>query len=100
MRVAPVADVKAKLSAYLDECKTSGPLVITRNGRAVAILIAPEDEEHLEMMVIASSPKFQAMMERGRKAFREGKTIPHDEFWKMVKRRTAARAKNGQKSKR
>jgi len=41
MRIAPLADVKARLSAYLEECATEGPVIITRNGRAVAVLLAP-----------------------------------------------------------
>ena len=32
MRIAPLADVKARLSAYVDECGAEGPVVITRNG--------------------------------------------------------------------
>jgi prevent-host-death family protein len=39
MRIAPLADVKARLSAYLDECGDEGPLVITRNGKPVAVLL-------------------------------------------------------------
>jgi prevent-host-death family protein len=38
MRIAPLADVKARLSAYLDECAVEGPIVITRNGKAAAVL--------------------------------------------------------------
>ena len=41
MRVAPLADVKARLSAYVDECGAEGPIVITRNGKAVAVLLVP-----------------------------------------------------------
>ena len=40
MRIAPLADVKARLSAYLDRCEKEGPIVITRNGTAVGVLIA------------------------------------------------------------
>ena len=36
MRVASLAEVKAKLSTYLKEAKESGPVVITRDGRAVS----------------------------------------------------------------
>jgi hypothetical protein len=32
MRIAPLADVGAHLSAYLDGCGAEGPVVITRNG--------------------------------------------------------------------
>jgi prevent-host-death family protein len=41
MRIAPLADVKARLSAYLDECGAEGPVVITRNGKAAAVLLVP-----------------------------------------------------------
>jgi prevent-host-death family protein len=33
MKIAPLTAVKAKLSAYVDDCQTDGPVVITRNGR-------------------------------------------------------------------
>ena len=39
MRVVSLAEVKAKLSTYLKEAKESGPVVITRNGRAVAVIL-------------------------------------------------------------
>jgi len=32
-RIAPLADVKARLSAYIEESQTDGPVVITRNGK-------------------------------------------------------------------
>ncbi len=48
MRIAPLADVKAHLSAYFDECVAEGPLVITRNGKAVAVLLVPYDDDDLE----------------------------------------------------
>jgi len=37
MRIAPLADVKARLSAYIEESQAEGPVVITRNRKAVAI---------------------------------------------------------------
>jgi prevent-host-death family protein len=55
MRIAPIADVKARLSAYLDECGKDGPLVITRNGKAAAVLLVPSNNDDLEhlMFVLA-----------------------------------------------
>ena len=38
MKIASVADVKARLSAYLKESE-AGPVVVTRNGKAVAVLL-------------------------------------------------------------
>jgi prevent-host-death family protein len=41
MRIAPLADVKARLSTYVDECGADGPIVITQNGKAVAVFPVP-----------------------------------------------------------
>ena len=92
MRIAPLAEVKAKLSAYIDRSKTEGPVIITRNGRPVAVLIAPEDENDLESLVLGRSPRFLAMLERSRKSLREGKGLSEAEFWKAVKARKSGGA--------
>ncbi len=84
MRIASLADVKAKLSAYVEQCRREGPIVITRNGKAVAVLIAPKDDDDLESILLTHSPRFQAMLERSRESIRAGKGLPEDDFWKEV----------------
>ena len=66
MKIASVADIKARLSAYLKESQ-KGPVIVTRNGRAVAVLLAVTDEDELERLVLAHSPKFQALLEKSRR---------------------------------
>ena len=58
MKIASVADVKARLSAYLKESQ-QGPVVVTRNGKAVAVLLAVTDEDELERLVLAALPQAQ-----------------------------------------
>jgi prevent-host-death family protein len=91
MRIAPLADVKARLSAYLDEAGTSGPIVITRNGKAVAVLVAPVDDDDLERMLLARSPRFQALLNKSRQSIKAGKGLSQDEFWKAVKQQPGKR---------
>jgi prevent-host-death family protein len=55
MRIASLADVKARLSAYVEQCETEGPVVITRNGKAVAVLLAPADDDNLEGLLWAGT---------------------------------------------
>ena len=57
MKIASIADVKARLSAYLKESE-SGPVIITRNGKAVAVMLAGTDDDELERLILAYSPKF------------------------------------------
>jgi prevent-host-death family protein len=83
MKIASVADVKARLSAYLKKSQ-EGPVIVTRNGKAVAVLLAVTDEEELERLVLAHSPKFQALLEKSRRQIDESGGIPHDQFWREV----------------
>jgi prevent-host-death family protein len=87
MRIAPLADVKARLSAYLDEAKLKGPIVITRNGKAVAVLLAPVDDDDLERLLLARSPRFQALLSKSRQSLKAGKGLSRNDFWKTVKQR-------------
>ena len=50
--IAPLAKVKARVSAYVDECGADGPNVITRNGKAVAVLLVPDDDDDLERLLL------------------------------------------------
>src|SRR2546423_14796319 len=83
MKIASVADVKARLSAYLKESR-QGPVVVTRNGKAVAVLLAVTDDDELERLVLAHSPKSQALLDRSRRRVEETGGIPHDDFWREV----------------
>jgi len=91
MKIAPLADVKARLSAYLDECDAEGPVIITRNGKAAAILLAPKDEEDLERLILAHSRRFQTLLTKSRRSIKAGKGVSHNEFWKTVARRQRAK---------
>jgi prevent-host-death family protein len=80
MKIASIADVKAHFSAYLKETE-GGPVVVTRNGKPVAVLLAVRDDEKLEDLILAHSPRFQAILEASRRQIREGQTLSHDDFW-------------------
>ena len=91
MRIAPLADVKARLSAYLDECGTEGPVVITRNGKAAAVLLVPYDDDDLERLLLGRSPRFQVLLNRSRQSLKEGKGLSEKAFWEAVRNRARER---------
>jgi len=93
MKIAPLADVKARLSAYVDEAETEGPIIITRNGKAVALLLAPKDDEDLERLILAHSPRFQALLEESRQSVQAGQGVPHAKFWKTARERSKGKPK-------
>ena len=92
MKIVPVADVKARFSEYL-KASENGPIVVTRNGRPVAALLSIVDEDEVERLALAYSPKFQSILQASREQIAAGAGIPHDEFWSQVDKRAGARGK-------
>ena len=87
MKIAPLADVKARLSAYVDACEKEGPIVITRNGSAVAVLLAPLDDDDLESLILSRSPRFRALLDKSRRSIKAGKGLSEKDFWEAAGRR-------------
>lgn len=92
MRFASITDIKSHLSAYLKETE-SGPVVVTRNGKAVAVLLAVHDDEELERLVLSHSPKFQALLNKSRRQIKKSGGISHEEFWSEFETKAPARRK-------
>jgi prevent-host-death family protein len=88
MKIAPLAEVKAQLSAYVQRSAADGPVVITRNGRAVAVLLTPFDDDDLERLILARSPHFQHLLGRSRRSLKAGKGLSRGRFWKAVAARS------------
>jgi prevent-host-death family protein len=89
MKIATVADVKAKLSAYL-KASEEELVVITRNGKAIAVILPVDDDAELERLVLAYSKQFQGVLQNARKEIADGKGISHEDFWKSVDDEAAA----------
>src|SRR5437773_1872600 len=78
--MATIAEVKAQFSAYVN-ASAGGPVVVTRNGKPVAVLVGVHDEDEIERLLMAYSPRLRAILERSRQQFREGKWLSEEEFW-------------------
>ena len=83
MKIASVADVKANLSAYI-KASADELVIITRNGKPVAVLLPMEDDDELERLALAYSRRFQAILHEAREEIRTGGGIAHDDFWNEV----------------
>ena len=98
MRTAPLADVKARLDGYLNGRADEGPLVITRNGKAVGVLLIPRDDADLERLLLARSPRFRALLQRSRRSIGQGEGLSEKTFWETVRCRSDEREQNGHKT--
>jgi prevent-host-death family protein len=83
MNIAPLADVKARFSAYIKKIQNE-PVIVTKNGRPVAIMMGISDQDDLERVMLAISPKFQAFLDEAERRIRETGGMSHDEVWAQV----------------
>ena len=83
MKIASVADIKARFSAYL-KASEEGPIIVTRNGKPAAVLLSMKDQEELEGLILAYSPKFRKILKAAQRQIKAGTGIPHDEIWKEM----------------
>jgi len=83
LRIASVAEIKAKFSGYL-KASEQGPIIVTKNGKPVAVLLAITDEDEIERLLIAHSPRFKSIVELAERQIREGRGIKHEDFWQAI----------------
>ncbi len=92
MKVASQDEVAAHFAEYVKATK-KGPVVVTRKGKPVAVLLRSESEDDVERLLMGHSPKLQSILEAARKRFRAGRGIPHESFWKEVEAENAGKSK-------
>jgi len=75
MKIIPLSEAKAKLSGLVkDLALTDEDVVITRNGRAAAVLVsAAEYESWKETIAVRSDPDLMGEIKRGVRALDSGK---------------------------
>jgi prevent-host-death family protein len=75
MKTVPLSEAKAKLSSLLDSVEDHDEeVIITRNGRAAAVLVSPADfESWKETATVRADPDLVAEIRRGLTALKRGK---------------------------
>jgi prevent-host-death family protein len=76
MQTLPLSEVKMKLSALVDSVSTSDQeIVITKNGRPVAVLVSPDEfESWRETLAVKSDAELMAEIKKGLAALKKKKT--------------------------
>lgn len=83
MKMAPVTEVKAQFNAYLDRIQEE-PVVITKHGRPIAVLVPASDEDDLESLILAYTPRFRQLLEAADERINQTGGLKEDEFWELV----------------
>jgi antitoxin YefM len=75
MKTLPLSEVKMKLSALVDSiCATEQEVVITKNGRPVAVLVSPDEfESWRETVAVKSDAELMTEINKGITALQKKK---------------------------
>ncbi len=88
MKIAPLAEVKDRFSAYIDTARESA-IVITRNGKPVALLTSIREDDDLDSLLLTHDRGFIRLLERARERVSAGRYLTNDQFWRELRRRRA-----------
>jgi prevent-host-death family protein len=64
MKTERLRKVKNNLSRVIQELLKTGPVLITRNGRASAVLLPADEETDLETLLLSSNSRFWTLFDR------------------------------------
>ncbi len=92
MKIAPLAEVKDRLSAYIDAAKESA-IVVTRNGKPVALLTPIREDDDLDSLLLTHDRRFIRLLARARERVRAGRYLTNEQFWRELRRRRTRRGK-------
>jgi prevent-host-death family protein len=98
MKTASATKIAAQFNDYLD-ASLSQPLLITRNGKPVAVLLAVQNKAEAEQLAVRRSRSLRSVFKEAHEQLQEGRGIPHDEFWRKVKQSRRTKRSKGSRSK-
>ena len=58
MKIEPIREVKAKLNELVSKLPTAGSVIITKNGRPCAVLMAITEDTDLEIVALSQNKRF------------------------------------------
>jgi prevent-host-death family protein len=80
--IKPISYVKANTGKVLEQVNTSGPMVITQNGEASAVLMGVKDYDKMQ-----ESLALLKVLSMGNKSIEEGRGIPAETAFRRLRER-------------
>ncbi len=92
MKSASVRQVAAQFNEFL-EASQEQPVLVTRNGKPVAVLMSVRNKAEAERLAAGPPRSLRSVFQEAHEQLKQGKGIPHEEFWEQVAQSRATRRK-------
>jgi prevent-host-death family protein len=96
VKTASAAKIAAQFNDYL-EASRDQPVLITRNGKPVAVLLAVQDRADAEQLAVGRARSLRSVFEEAHEQIQKGGGIPHDQFWREVEQTRRAKGRGAAK---
>lgn len=83
MKSASLSEMKSQLSSYLQTCGRE-PVVVTKNGRPIAAVVAVVDPDEIERLQLANSKQLDVIFTDALARIRRGEGLSHKEVWEQI----------------
>jgi prevent-host-death family protein len=83
VKTASVAKIASHFNDYL-EASREQPVLVTRNGKPVAVLLAVQDKADAEQLALGRPRSLQSIFKEAHEQLEKGRGILNDQFWREV----------------
>jgi prevent-host-death family protein len=98
VKTASAAKISMDFNSYL-EASRKQPVLITKNGKPVAVLLAVYDKAQAEQLAVDRPRALRSILEQASAQIEKGGGIPHEQFWQEVERRRRTQRASPSRSK-
>jgi prevent-host-death family protein len=85
MKTTSVANIAAQFDTFL-KASQDQPVLITRNGKPVAVLMAVHDKAQAELLAERQTRTLRSVFEEADAQLKNGQGIPEEDFWRQVEK--------------
>ena len=90
MKTASAAKIAAQFNDYL-EASREQPVLITRNGKPVAVLLAVQDKAQAEQLAAGGARSLRSIFAEAHEQIDKGAGIPSNQFWRELEQSRRAK---------
>ena len=98
MKTVSAAKIAAQFNDYL-EASREQPVLVTRNGKPVAVLMAVQNQAEAEQLALGRVRSLRSILQEAHEQIQQGRGIPHDQFWQELKQSRTAKHPSARRKK-